>query len=87
MDIKIGSYRLTNDSMNFIVSEVFISDGDKHKGQEYQSNHSYHTSIEQALNNVLKRRLLKSDSTTLRELQKDLYGMRGELRELFAETI
>ena len=89
MNIKIGNYNLTSDACQFIVSETKTNnqEGSKHFGEEYESNYTYHPTIESALNGVLKRRLRASDATTLEQLKKELQEHRRELQGILKESV
>jgi hypothetical protein len=85
MHIIIGDLVLRSGPNDFVISdkEPFISK----KGIKTYYNATYYPTIESALNNVLKRRLLKSDATTLTELRNELLAHRQELSEIFKEII
>jgi hypothetical protein len=85
MHIKIGEYVLRNGPNDFVISdkEPFIGK----TGIKTYYNATYYPTIEAALNNVLKRRLLKSDATTLTELRNELLAHREELKEIFKEIV
>jgi hypothetical protein len=89
MDIRIGNYRLTSGPKDFTITEVKVNADKESKniGKEYDTDASYHPTLESALNNVLKRGLLKSDATTLWELLKELQSSRTELKELFNQLV
>ena len=87
MDIKLGKYRLSTDACQYIISEPKARVVGKNIGLMDDTNQSYHATIEQAFNNVLKRRLLKSDATTLIELRNELRQHRAELQAMFKEII
>jgi len=87
MKIRIGEYQLSSDANQFIVSETKIKETGENIGEEYQTNETYHPQIIGALNNVLKRRLLKSDATTLIQLRIEIEENMSELRKYFKETI
>lgn len=87
MNIRVGTYRLTAGPNDFEISEVKTGLTGKRKGKEVITNTQYFPSIESALNNVLKRRLLKSDATALADLLNELKTHRTELQELFKALI
>jgi hemerythrin len=87
MSIKIGKYRLTLGPKDFEISESKIINTGKEKGKETLTDKQYFSSLESALNNVLKRHILKSDATTLVGLLNELKAYRTEMQELFKETI
>jgi len=87
MKIRIGEYQLSSDSNQFIISEIKKKETGKNIGEEYQVNETYHPQIVGALNNILKRRLLKSDATTLVQLRIELEQTRNELEKYFKEGI
>ena len=84
MNIKIGKYKLSSNSMNYIISEEIQN---QKTGEMYDTNHSYHMTILAAINNVLERRLRESDATTLVELKTELTAHRNELGEIFKEVV
>lgn len=83
MNIRIGNYRLTAGTNDFVISEVKINQTEKNKGQEYDADSQYFPTIDSALNSVLRRRLLKSDATTLGDLLTEFKSYRMELQGLF----
>ncbi len=85
MNIKIGDYRLRSDSRNYIVSSA-EKKRDK-KGNEFYEKCTYHPSIENAISNILQRRLKKSEATSIGGLLKEIKNIRGELKDIFKETI
>ena len=87
MNIKIGKYKLSSDENQYIVTEIKISKDGKKAGNEYEANDTYHPTLVSALNNLIQRRLKKSDATTLIELKNDLESIKNELYGTFNETI
>jgi len=85
MNIKIGKYILTSDSRNFIIAEQHPRPTKKKKF--INATISYHSSIEDALNGLLKRRLLESDAATLTELLNELHAHRSELSAILKGTV
>jgi len=83
MNIKIGKYRLTSSSHDFAVSEPTVSE----KGKEYNNNPSYHPTLISALENVLKRKVMQSEATTLNQLVKDVQASREELQSLLGGLV
>ena len=83
MYIEIGKYVLSSDSCNFIISDPYDVTAKKIN----RENPSYHCTIESAINGVLKRRMRKSDATTLIELKNELAAHRTELTSIFKEII
>lgn len=87
MNIKIGKYRLSSDSMNFIISEIKVFGEDSKKtGEEYDSEYTYYASLEQAFNGLFDKRLRESDANTLEELVNDVKAVRNELKEIFKKV-
>jgi len=84
MNIKIGKYKLSSNSMNYIISEEIQNQKTK---EMYDTNYSYHMTILAAINNVLERRLRESDAITLIELKNELAAHRNELGGIFKEVI
>ena len=74
MRIEIGTYLLTNGAKDFVVA-VSTGKFDK-EGKETSYQHSYHPTLESALSNILKRKILKSEATTLLELKKEIRKFR-----------
>ena len=87
MNILIGKYILTTDACQYIISETKKTETGDNVGLDYDTNFSYHATVEQALNNVMKRRLLKSDATTLLELKNEIASHRKEMQELLKVTV
>jgi hypothetical protein len=89
MDIRIGDYRLVSGPADYIVSKMGVGEDEESKnfGKEVENNKTYHPSLSMACENLLKRRVLESDATTLRELLKSHQEARAELQALFKDTI
>ncbi len=89
MNIKIGKYVLKTEKnkKDFILSEIKIKKEGNNIGEEYESDTTYHPTIEGALNNVFKRRLLESDADTLGKLFVEIQAYRNELNYLFEHVI
>jgi len=83
MDIKIGEYKLLTDSEQFIVARPRKNKTGKNKGEIIDTDKTYHPNVESALNNLLQRKLIKSDAETLSELKNDLNAFKTELREFW----
>jgi hypothetical protein len=85
MKIRIGDYSLSTSASAFRVSEIKKnSDKDsEHFGEEYESEHTYPSSLENALNDILNRKVKESDAVTLEQLLKSHTDARNELRELW----
>ena len=88
MNIRIGKYRLssTEGSKDFTVTEVKTNKDKESKnfGNEYDTDPAYFSTLDHALNNVLKCGLLKSDAVTLWALLKELQASREELKALWS---
>ena len=87
MKIRIGNFQLTSDPHQFIIAEIKVAKEGKNAGKEYEDRHTYHPTIESALNHVLRRGLLDSNATTLVGLLADLKRGREELHELLREGL
>ena len=87
MDISIGKYRLSTDACQYIISEPKARTTGNHIGTMDDTDQSFHATVEQALNNVMKRRLLKSDATTLLELKNEIASHRKEMQALLKEVV
>lgn len=87
MNIEIGDYRITNDSLQYILSEKKMhSEKSKTPGAFYYTNETYHKNLDDVINWVIQARLLKSDATTLVELKNDLQTIRDDVRGYFEEV-
>lgn len=86
MNIRVGKYRLSSTNKDFTITEVTkgTTPGNKNFGEEYDTDHSYHPSLPKALENLLKRKVLESDATTLKELLNAHTEARDELNALFS---
>lgn len=71
MNIRIGNYHLANDSRQYTLSEVRVSEGEKTAGEEILTDTTYHPSIDSALKALLERKIKESDAMTLAELRRD----------------
>lgn len=70
MKVKIGKYLLTNDSRQYLLSEVKIAADGKNAGNEVISNTTYYPTIAGVLNALLELKIKSSDATTLSELKE-----------------
>ena len=87
MNIEIGDYRITNDSLQYILSEKKIySKKSETPGVIYYTNETYHKNLDDVINWVIRARLLKSDATTLVELKNDLQVIRDDVKRYFEEV-
>jgi hypothetical protein len=77
--MRIGDYRITSDSNGFIVSEVAIVQDGKNKGNEYDTNHTYHTKMEMVYKNLLNRGAMEVVNTGDFKKLKDLYDQAAKL--------
>jgi len=82
MNIQVGKYKLTSSLHDFTVSETKATTQGKKIGTEFESNYSYHPTLVSALENILKRRVMQSDATTLKQLVRDVQESREELQSL-----
>ena len=87
MKIKIGKFLLTNDKFQFIVSHQKKHLTGKLKGQTVAQDETYHVTLEQAIENILRRKVLASKATTLETLLMFLKQQRQELQALCNSTI
>ena len=71
MNIRIDKYAITNDSRQYMVSEVKVSTGEKTAGEEVLLNTTFHSNIPSALEALLERKVKESDAKTLGEFKKD----------------
>jgi hypothetical protein len=84
MKIKLTKeYFLTSDPYNFIIAEE-ITKG-KHKGK--LKHLTYHPTIEQALTGCLRRKMMESDATTMKELLADFWNVTDQLCKTIESAI
>ena len=80
MDIKIGEYHLHTDRYNYVISKP--PELDKRGVKSYPDS-AYYSTLPNAFNGLLERRLKKSDATTLTELKNGFLEHRDSLLEVF----
>ena len=85
MNIKIGKYTITSDSLNFIITETDKlrerKDGSKIEGR----GSKFFVKISDALNHIVDQRIKESDAVTIRDLQKDFYRNQEWVKDQFKE--
>ena len=74
MRIEIDKYLLTTGPKDFMIS-MPTGKFDK-DGKDITNQQSYHGTLEDALSNVLKRKILRSDATSISELKKEIRKFR-----------
>lgn len=73
MDIRIDeNYRITSDPRNVIlVEEKIVQDGEN-KGQKYDNQISFHSSLELALKDYKRVKVNSSQATTINKLLEEV---------------
>ena len=66
--IGIGKYRLTTDSLQFIVSQMKTHRTGPLKGQRTEVELTFHPTLISAVQNIMKRKVLASKVSTMKEL-------------------
>ena len=69
MELKINdNYKITTDSMNYIMNEKQVVKSGKKKGQVKWKSIGYYSSLESLFNNYFDVRLMKSNANGLSEV-------------------
>ena len=94
LDIKVDDYKLTSDGVQIVVQRKHLIDptnspkfkegDDTTKRQEYR-NWKYCGKVEQALDLVLRQRIMESDATTLKELRDEIISFKQEISRLLGD--
>ena len=82
MKYEIGDYVIEGHRGDWVVSERRISEGDKHKGEEYYSDQQYFGRLYQALYYLLNCKLGESDEVTVNELVELINNHCKEIKRL-----
>jgi len=82
IEIDGKEYAIQADSSSWIIAEKMIMKNKETKEEEiYYNGRWFYGKIETLLNNLLERKLRKSDAQTLAELQSNLKAIRNELKQ------
>jgi len=82
IEIDGKEYAIQADSSSWIIAEKMIRKNKETKEEEiYYNGRWFYGKIETLLNNLLERKLRKSDAQTLAELQSNLKAIRNELKQ------
>ena len=78
-----GDIYITSDERQFIIAKL-QKWKDKETGEEKEQliAQGYYTNLEHLISGLVKRKLLRSTATTLKELMHDLRSIREEISEL-----
>ena len=85
MEIPIGNYKLTSGTNDFKITETKIiqDKSSKNFGKTADTEPKYFPSLPSCFEYLLKRSMLESEATTLKELLKSHTDARASLVELF----
>lgn len=84
MNIRIGDFSITSDDRNIVLNEIKIrekSEKEELIGTEYTVPIAYCSSVEHAMEYLLKYKLRKSDATTLAQLMDEVRGIKRMIRD------
>ena len=88
MKIFIDSYLIhSDDELNIKVSTPRIAQTGKKKGEAIQTRTTYHSTIEEAANELLKRKVKSSDANSLKELIAEVQSFKEIIRDSLGELI
>ena len=80
MELKINdNYKITTDSMNYIMNEKQVVKSGKKKGQVKWKSIGYYSSLESLFNNYFDVRLMKSNANGLSEVLKVCKEIKEEI--------
>lgn len=73
MDIKIDNeYSIQSDERNIILVKTRKVENGKNKGEIYEQNVSYHSTLQSALKDYLRVKTNLSEATSVQELLKEV---------------
>jgi len=87
MNIKIGKYTITSDERQFIVTEVKLARKGINKGKDVEINQTFHTSLQSTMENILKRKVLGSKVTSIKELITLIEEQKVQMEKIFKLTL
>lgn len=80
--IEFGKYILKSDSHQWIVSEPKVRKSGERKGERWEDDFAFCSSLEAALRRIANQQLRDSDATTLTELRDTLDSFHRDLAKL-----
>ena len=85
MEIKVGKYVITSDSLCIILNEKKKIQKGENEGKEYLSAVGYYNTVESCMEGLLQHKIKKSDATSIKELLDEIKEIskfiRGEFRK------
>ncbi len=87
MKIKIGKFVITADERQFIVNQVYTPRNGDSAGKEIFINQTFHSNLESAFENILKREVLDSKVESIKELLTFIKKQKADLKKMFDLSI
>lgn len=86
MEIPIGKYAITSDSLCVTLNEKKKVQEGENKGKEYLHPIGYYGSVEGCLESLLQLKIRKSEATSLKELINEIGEINKFIREQFRKA-
>lgn len=86
MEIPIGKYVITSDSLCFTINEKKKVQKGENKGKEYLYPILHYNTIESCLGGLLQLKIKDSDATSLEELVVEIGKINKFIREQFRKA-
>ncbi len=86
MKIPIGKHVITSDSYCVILNEKRKYKSGENKGKEYFHPIAYYNSIEHCLSGLLELKIRESETTTIKELLKEIKNINKFIRSEFKKA-
>ncbi len=86
MNIHVGKYVITSDSLNIILNERKVVKDGKRKGEEYLVPIGYYGTIEGCMEALLRYKVRKSQATSIKGLIEDVNEISKFIKKQFKEA-
>lgn len=88
MNIKIDKdYSIKSDARNVILVENKISEKGESKGETYENNMGYYSTVQGALKDYLRIKTNLSEATTIKELLSDIARIEKTIEEVLRRKL
>ena len=86
MEIPVGKYVITSDSLNVTLNEKRKVKEGKKKGEEYLQPIAYYSSVESCLEGIIDHEIIASKSESLEELLREIKKISKFIRSEFKKA-